>query len=188
MGAITISVQFFKTGVVSVSKTSENKNLCLDTLKDAGKVHTTYNVCDYNLSESLVEGKKYTISAKVNTSSEKKSVAFYLSGGSMKLGGWFAVKDSGAYTATFTATAAHASSASGGGHGYLRVYTSNNSDIQGSTALTGTANVEWIKLEEGSTVTPWCANSADEEHGFIEGSDIMSIYPNLVSMNEIIEW
>lgn len=167
MGAITISVQFFKTGVVSTSKDSVNRNLCLDTLKDVNTTHTTYNVCDFNLSESLIEGQQYTISAKVNTSSHKKSVGFYLSGGSMNLGSWQAVTESGIYKVTFTATSAHASNTAGAGHGYIRVYSSNNTSIQGSTTVTGTANVGWLKLEEGNTATHWCANSADSKQMLI---------------------
>lgn len=141
--------------------------MCLDTLKDSGSTHTTYNICDFNLAESLVEGQKYTISAMVNTSEEKKTVAFYLSGGSMALSGWKAVTESGIYKATFTATAAHASNTAGAGHGYIRVYSSNNTGTQGSTAITGTANVEWLKVEVGETATQWCANSADSKQMLI---------------------
>lgn len=138
--------------------------MCLDTLKDSGSTHTTYNICDFNLAESLVDGQKYTISAMVNTSEEKKSVAFYLSGGSMGLGSWQAVTESGIYKVTFTATSAHASNTAGTGHGYIRVYASNNVGGQGSTAITGTANVEWLKVEVGETATQWCPNNASENY------------------------
>ena len=87
--------------------------------------------------------------------------------GSMNLGSWQAVTESGIYKVTFTATSAHASNTARAGHGYIRVYSSNNTGTQGSTAITGTANVGWLKLELGETATPWCANSADNNQMLI---------------------
>lgn len=136
-------------------------NLIIDTLKDCGNSHTTYNVADFNFSEALVSGDTYTVSAKINVSSEKKGICFYHSGGSYQMGSWTPVNDTGVYAATFTATDAMASQTGGIGYGYCRVYVSNNTAQQGSTAVTGTANVEWIKVEKGSIATPWCPNPTD---------------------------
>lgn len=191
-----MSVNFNKTGVIKTSGNEINKNLCLDTTKDFGKSHTTYGIVDFNLSESLIENQKYTITAKVNTSSEKKSVAFYLSGGSLQLSSWLVINNDKIYKATFTANSNHASNTAGSGHGYIRVYVSNNTTSQGSTTVTGTANVDWLKLEKGTLSTPWCMNENDwgyvgNNHGFIETrdtSEIMSVYENHIQTTEFIEY
>lgn len=130
-------------------------NMLIDSKKDASGAHTTYNICDFNLSESLEAGKEYTVSAKINLSSERKTVAFFFSGGSISLSPWIAKTSDGYYTATFTATSSMASNVSGAGHGYIRVYASNNNGTQGSTAITGSGNVAWIKLEKGNIATDW---------------------------------
>lgn len=185
-------VKFEKTGIVRTSGETINANICVDTGKDFGKSHTSYNINDYNLTESLVANQKYTISAKVNTSSEKKSVAFYLSGGSMALCNWLPITDDGYYKATFTATSNHASSTNGLGHGYIRVYVSNNQGTQGSTSLSGTASVDWLKLESGEVATPWILNEADDGyssiHGLAEIGSGLSVYENHIQTTEFIEW
>ena len=139
-----------------------NDNLLLDSLKDRDQSHNAYAIVDFNFSESLVEGKTYTVSAKINMSSDKKSCGFYHSGGSYGMGAWISsLNKSGFYKSTFTATANMASQTGGVGHGYCRVYVSNNTGGQGNTTVTGYANVEWIKVEEGSEATPWIPNTAD---------------------------
>lgn len=146
-------------------------NLIIDTLKDRGNSHTTYNVADFNFSEALVSGDTYTVSAKITVSSEKKGICFYHSGGSYQMGSWTPVNDTGVYTATFTATDAMASQTGGIGYGYCRVYVSNNTAQQGSTAVTGTANVEWIKVEKGGVATPWCPNPADVLYSMVDTTE-----------------
>lgn len=127
------------------------KNLLLESTKDKGESHTTYNIADFNFSEALVSGGNYTIIAKINTSVEKKGVCFYHSGGSIVMGKWNPISADGIYKVHFTATSSMASQTSGSGHGFCRVYVSNNSaSAQGSTTVTGTANVEWIILYNGS--------------------------------------
>lgn len=140
-----------------------NQNLLLNTLKDNGKTHTTYDIADYNFSESLVSGQAYTITAKINTSSEKTYVGFYHSGGSTSMSGWVPVTADGLYTKTFTADSTMAGYTTGAGHGFCRVYISNNpSGTQGSYALAGSANVVWIKIEKGNKPTiPWCFNKSE---------------------------
>ena len=94
-------------------------------------------------------------------SNEKKAFAVYHSGGSIMCGPWIANAGNGIYKWSFEATSAMASQTTGGGYGYARVYVSNNTGPQGSTALSGTANVEWIKIEEGSISTGFIPNSTD---------------------------
>ena len=138
-----------------------NANLLKLSTKGAGLNQTTYNLQDYNFSEALIDGTTYTITCKINMSYEKKSFAVYHSGGSILCGSWQTNVGSGIYKWSFTATSAMASQTSGDGHGFARVYVSNNNGGQGSTALSGTANVDWIKIEKGSTSTCYIPNSTD---------------------------
>ncbi len=134
--------------------TVTHKNLLDDPLKDAFVTHTTYNVADFNFNTSLVAGQMYTVTAKINTSSEKKSIGFYHSGGSYQMtnphNSWLSINETGIYSVVFIATTEMAAQTSGSGHGFCRVYASNNENaIQGNTAITGTANVDWIIVEGG---------------------------------------
>ena len=138
-----------------------NDNLLKNSTQGAGISQTTYNLQDYNFSKALVAGTTYTITCKINMSDEKKSFAVYHSGGSIMCGPWITNVGNGIYTWSFTATSQMASQTAGDGYGYARVYVSNNNGPQGSTALSGTANVDWIKIEEGSAPTGFIPNSAD---------------------------
>lgn len=138
-----------------------NDNLLKNSTQGIGISQTAYNLQDYNFSKALVAGTTYTITCKINMSDEKKAFAVYHSGGSIMCGPWIANTGSGVYTWSFAATSQMASQTSGGGHGYARVYVSNNNGPQGSTALSGTANVDWIKIEEGTVSTGFIPNSAD---------------------------
>ena len=138
-----------------------NDNLLKNSTQGAGISQTTYNLQDYNFSKALVAGTTYTITCKINMSDEKKSFAVYHSGGSIMCGPWIVNAGSGVYTWSFEATSQMASQTAGGGYGYARVYVSNNNGPQGSTALSGTANVDWIKIEEGTVSTGFIPNSAD---------------------------
>ncbi len=187
-----MSVNIQKTGVIQSGTEQVNNNLLLDTLKDSGKSHTTYNIADYNFSESLVNGNKYTIIAKINTSSEKKSVAFYHSGGSYSMSSWLPITSNRIYKYTFTANSNMASQTSGAGHGYCRVYISNNENAyQGSTTVTGTANVEWIKIVKGEYASVWSANPSDSyyisTHGFMEESEIAKIFKEHIEAPQFYE-
>ena len=138
---------------------SENTNLLNNPTADAGQSHTTYNVADFNLNTSLVAGQMYTVTAKVNTSHERKSVGFYHSGGTYimpipyNFSAFVPIQSNNIYSVVFIATTDMAAQTSGSGHGFIRVYSSNfENAIQGSEPITGTANVEWIKCESGCTL------------------------------------
>ena len=187
-----MSVNIAKNGIITASMDLIDKNLLIDTLKDSGKSHTTYGIVDFNFSESVVSGNKYTIIAKIITSSEKKSINFYHSGGSYNMSSWLPISNDGIYKVTFTATSNMASQTSGNGHGFCRVYSSNNTNAQGSTAVTGTANVEWIKIYAGEKNSMWTPNELDSYfvtnyHGFIEDDDIAKIFKSHVEANQFYE-
>ncbi len=186
-----MSVNIAKTGVVTTSTDSIDKNLLIDTLKDVGKTHTSYNVVDFNFSESLVSGNKYTIIAKVNTSEEKKSIGFYHSGGSYNMSGWLPITTDGIYKKTFTATSNMASQTGGAGHGFCRMYQSANTNGGGS-GLTGSSNVEWIKIYAGEKDSIWTPNELDSYfvtnyHGFVENDNITKIFESYVEANQFYE-
>ena len=185
-----MNVSIKETGVIKASGIIDD-NMLLDTLKDSGKSHTSYNIADFNFSESVVSGEKYTIIAKVNTSEEKKSIAFYHSGGSYSMSGWMAVPGNGIYIKTFTASSNMASQTNGAGHGYCRIYTSTKT-TGGNTDQAGTANVEWIKIVKGESATSWSPNPADtyfnsNQQGFIEANDIARIFDGHIEATQFYE-
>ena len=142
-----------------------NENLLLDTMKEYGQSRTTYNIGDFNFSKALVSGNTYTVTCKANMSTEKKCIILCRSGGTISIGDKQAKNNSGIYSWSFVATSNMASQTSGAGYGYARLYVSNNEmAIQGSTTLTGTANVDWIKIEEGNVSTPYLPNPADTKY------------------------
>lgn len=164
-----------------------SNNLLENSKKDAGKSHATYPLCDFNIIEELVEGAKYTISAKITTSAERKSIAFYNSGGSIPISNWMAASEgSNIYTYTFTATANMVSQTSGLGFGFVRVYSSTVAGgAQGSTAISGTAHVDWIKMEHGTRATAWTpAQTGNDYVSMINLSETTAtIQGNLINLN-----
>ena len=138
-----------------------NENLLLDTMKDKDQTHTTYNFADFHFSKSLVSGNTYTVTCKINLSEERKHIMVCHSGGTIEIINWDK-NNNGVYSGSFVATSNMSSQTSGSGHGYARVYVSTiEGNIQGSNPLSGSGNVEWIKIEEGSVSTPYLPNPAD---------------------------
>lgn len=136
-------------------------NLIIFTWEMPNQNINGYALADYYFTEHLVSGQKYTITARIRMSEDKKSVLCYHSGGSYNMGGSWAVRkgEDEIYSWTFTATDAMASQTSNLGFGYLRIYVSNNQGIQGSTPITGSAYCHWIKIEKGEKSTPWVPNN-----------------------------
>lgn len=154
---ITQTASQISTAVTSAVNNIQigGRNLLRDTKKDAGENHTTYDLAWFDFTEHLIEGEEYTISAKITTSSERKSVAFYHSGWAIFMVDWVPVTANGIYTRTFTATSEMASQTSHIGYGYCMVFASNNVGSQGSTPVTGTGHVDWIQIEKGNKATDW---------------------------------
>lgn len=138
-------------------------NLIINTWEMPNQVFNGYALADYSFTEHLVSGQKYTITARIRMSEDKKSVLCYHSGGSYNMGGPWAVRkgEDEIYSWTFTATDTMASQTSKLGYGYLRIYVSNNQGTQGSTPITGSAYCHWIKIEKGEKSTPWVPNKQD---------------------------
>ena len=156
--------ELVQAGDVLMSATSSmGSNMIANPTADAGQSHDTYAIADFNLSSSMVAGRAYTVTAYVNTSSEKTGVGFYHSGSNGRnnfqpnsnIGSYFIpVNNSHIYTTTFIATAEMAAFTDGSGHGFVRVYVTNAPDAapQGSVTVAGTANVQWIYVYEGYAV------------------------------------
>ena len=108
------------------------------------------------------------------------------------MGAWQPISPNNIYNITFTANSNMASQTSGIGYGFCRVYVSNNNaTMQGSTTVTGTANVEWIKITKGEYATVWSANPLDSyyisNHGFMEESEITRIFKNHIEAYQFYE-
>ena len=169
-------------------------NLCLDSKKDANQSHNTYNLQDFNLEESLIAGKTYTVSAKITLSSERQQVGFFHSGSTYAMidvddnKTWVA-KTAGTaiYKRTFVATSNMESQTGGAGHGFVRVYSSTTTGgaSQGSTPISGTGHVDWIKLEEGNMASGWSPAPGDMQEA-MDGNDVITLI-NLSSTTATIQ-
>lgn len=187
-----MSTSITKQGILLADGVNVGDNLVANSIQDAGQSHTTYAIADFPFTEPLVEGETYSVGIKINVSDDKQWFGVYHSGGTYRMAQQYDVI-SGTYQYSFTATADMASrTGSTYGYGFARVYASNNNGVQGSTPLTGTANVDWIKIEKGSIATPWTPSSVDSiyagDHGFFEGSDKGSISKGYMEGNEFYEY
>lgn len=138
---------------------------------DKNQSTTAYMVKSYNLSEMLTVNQQYTYQIKANLSDEKKMIGIWVGGGSY-CAGTSQKNKSGMYSVTFTASSNMADKT------YVNVYCSNNTGVQGSTAVTGTCEIEWIKLEKGSMATPWVPNINDDIYSSL---DIATMSKTIVS-------
>ena len=159
-------VKFLSQGLVAHYPLNDGiggANLIANSWEMQSQAINGYALADYSFTEHLVSGQKYTITARIRMSEDKKSVLCYHSGGSYNMGGSWAVRkgEDEIYSWTFTATDAMASQTSKLGFGYLRIYVSNNQGTQGSTPITGSAYCHWIKIEKGEKSTPWIPNKQD---------------------------
>ena len=122
-------------------------------LKDSHVAVSTSSYAMHNYyfesGKEPVEGKQYTIQLKGQLGQGKTYFGIYNSGGSVSCVSLTpSSQKNGIYTATFNWRVGSAANT------YLRVY-----HMLSST--TATSTIEWIKLEEGDTATPWCPNSSD---------------------------
>lgn len=122
-------------------------------LKDSHVAVSTSSYAMHNYyfesGKEPVEGKQYTIQLKGQLGQGKSYFGIYNSGGSVSCVSLTpSSQKNGVYTATFNWRVGSAANT------YLRVY-----HMLSST--TATSTIEWVKLEEGDTATPWCPNSSD---------------------------
>lgn len=135
----------------------QSNNIIVDS-KNQTQNTSQYMVKTYELEERLIPGLTYTWSMKANLSSEKKAIGIWVGGGTYIAGDIQQKTSNGVYQCTFVANTNHAV------YNTINVYCSNNTGTQGSTAVTGTCTIEWIKIEKGDTATPWCASKIDLYH------------------------
>lgn len=117
----------------------------------------SYFILSNELSEPLVQGQVYTITINANLSSDRQWIGVWSDMGGINLCNTQARNDTGIYKWTVTCDSNSA------GRARFSVFCSNNpvGQMQGGTPITGTCDVEWVKLEKGSVATPWCPNPAD---------------------------
>lgn len=181
-----MSTDITKKGIIHAVGSGTNKNFILNSL-DQNQNISTYNVKVYTMSEKLTQGKTYTWSMRANLSPERHWVGVWFGGGSYSAG-YVSRNDHGYYYKTFTADANIAN--------YLTVYIFSASvdGMQGSTAITGTTQIDWIKIEEGAVPTGWSPNPNDSDYqlfntstGFIELDNKARIYKERIDANQFYE-
>lgn len=141
------------------------RNLLLDSngtgrLKDP----SSYCCASYYISEyePLKSGYDYTITINFTASEERKGILPYVGGGSYPIGVWRSIELDGTYTYSwqFTATDNMASASQ-----FINVYSSTTGIYQGSTSISGTCYINWIKLEKGNKATDWTPAPEDVDAG-----------------------
>lgn len=130
-----------------------NANLVLDS-KTQSQSNSAYMVKAYTLSENFIEGQVYTYQIKARLSDEKQMIGVWVGGGTY-CAGTSQKNSTGYYKVTFTATASMTQ------YNTAHVYCSNNTGTQGSTPVTGTCYIDWIKIEKGNKATPWVSHVND---------------------------
>lgn len=128
------------------------RNLLLDSTTGYSNDPSDYLCAVFYTTEEFVEGEEYTIQVNATTSAERTAINAYVGGGSYSVGSWTKTVGEGTatYTWTFTATANMVSAPD-----YVNVYSSTTGAGQGSTEISGTCTVNWIKLEKGNKATDW---------------------------------
>lgn len=178
-----------------VSKPSINDNLLL--LEPKSYTPTAYCGYQINFPTNLVEGETYTIQFwDVDVAHSEKSAAdlgidVYWGGGSVRLvsfhgTNYFTNGHADYLVGTFTVTSAQASHSTV--NKWFNIYNS-----VGYVAGTMNMHIGAWKLEYGDTPTAWCMNPFDwgyieNNHGFIETGNKMSVYKSHIQTTEFIEW
>lgn len=125
--------------------------------------YTDYLANVFDLSTTLKAGETYTIQVNANTSYERKGIAIGLGGDSYYIMPFQQVTQ-GVNTYTFSFTAENNSYID---DKFLNVYCSTTGGEQGSSPISGTCEVLWIKLETGNKGTDWSPAPEDFVSGDI---------------------
>ena len=111
-----------------------------------------YLIAQYNISDygHLVAGQQYALSINFTNTSDRHGIRCYVGGNTLGIGDWRAISEAGTHSECwiFTATSSMASA-----NQWIEVYCSNSSS--GGTTVSGTCQVNWIKLESGNLPTDW---------------------------------
>ena len=113
-----------------------------------------YLCASYAISAApLTIGETYTVQINATTTAERNFIGLWIGGGSYSLYMWgsnVVTAGTRTYTGTFKLSD-HAE----GQKNFVNVYSSTTGGIQGSTPISGTCTVNWIKLEKGNKATDW---------------------------------
>ena len=175
-----MAVNITKQGIINASGDAINKNLAINSLRNI-KPNSDYNIANFALTQDLTAGVKYTCTIK-GIIGESKRFGMWMGGGYTQTG-YFTDFNNGLFILTFTAPTTI------GGNGRRNViniyaYPSSNTNL---------SSLEWLKIEEGETATPWIPASVDISYvgdtcGFTEiGVTQCSIGREYINSTEFIE-
>ena len=176
-----MAVNITKQGIINASGDDINKNLATNSLRNI-EPNSNYNIANFALTQDLTAGVKYTCTIK-GIIGESKRFGMWMGGGYTHTG-YFTDFNNGLFILTFTAPTTI------GGNGRrnainIYAYPSSNTNL---------SSLEWLKIEEGETATPWIPASTDTSYvgdtcGFTElGGNITSIGKGCVTTTDFIEW
>lgn len=175
------------------------RNLLLNSLARTDEEKSdksTYEIGSYDFTKHLTVNKEYYVKVSVTVSSQKKSIGLYHtgtnSGSSDVLMGSWNTFSSGAGEKIigfkFTATSQMASHRGGEKDcGFCKVRVSNNT-TGGSSPLSGTAHVNWIKIEIGDTGTDWTAAPEETEDRISRAELKITDNAIISTVTESTEW
>lgn len=113
-----------------------------------------YLCASYVISTApLIVGETYTVQINATTTAERNFIGLWIGGGSYSAYMWgsnVVTVGTRTYTGTFKLSD-HAE----GQKDFVNVYSSTTGGVQGSTPISGTCTVNWIKLEKGNKATDW---------------------------------
>lgn len=113
-----------------------------------------YLCASYAISAApLTIGETYTVQINATTTAERNFIGLWIGGGSYSPYMWgsnVVTAGTRTYTGTFKLSD-HAE----GQKNFVNVCSSTTGGVQGSTPISGTCTVNWIKLEKGNKATDW---------------------------------
>lgn len=123
-------------------------------VNDSYNKPSEYLCASYAISTApLTIGETYTVQINATTTAERNFIGLWIGGGSYSAYMWGAnvvTVGTRTYTGTFKLSD-HAE----GQKDFVNVYSSTTGGVQGSTPISGTCTVNWIKLEKGNKATDW---------------------------------